>query len=285
MAYTIAAQLDGLLDLNTLFLAYLWEIERTDSVTFRFTSHNRELIYDGDTYTPANGMDDSAKEAQAGVREKNFEARGVISSDAITHEDLRAGLFRGAKVTERLVDWRWPWAGAYVWDTYWIGPTGFSASQWEASVTGLGRHLKVPVGDRYTRTCRTYLGSTECGIDLESYKTTGTVSTIVTQRRKFTSSATGNGDDYHNHGKLVWTSGNNNGITSVVKDYVSSTGQIELQLRTPFDVQASDGFTVYAGCDRRASTCKTKFSNLVNFRGFTEIPGNDALLRAPVSTD
>lgn len=30
------------------------------------------------------------------------------------------------------------------------------------------------------------------------------------------------------------------------------------------------------GCDKRFETCKAKFSNTVNFRGFPHLPGNDA---------
>jgi uncharacterized phage protein (TIGR02218 family) len=32
---------------------------------------------------------------------------------------------------------------------------------------------------------------------------------------------------------------------------------------------------VTAGCDKRFETCRTKFANAVNFRGFPHLPGND----------
>jgi uncharacterized phage protein (TIGR02218 family) len=38
---------------------------------------------------------------------------------------------------------------------------------------------------------------------------------------------------------------------------------------------AGDTFTVAAGCDKQLATCRTKFSNTVNFRGFPHMPGND----------
>ena len=31
-----------------------------------------------------------------------------------------------------------------------------------------------------------------------------------------------------------------------------------------------------AGCDKSFATCKAKFDNAVNFRGFPHLPGNDA---------
>jgi uncharacterized phage protein (TIGR02218 family) len=38
-----------------------------------------------------------------------------------------------------------------------------------------------------------------------------------------------------------------------------------------------------AGCDKRAETCRLKFDNFLNFRGFPHIPGEDWLSSYPVS--
>ena len=40
--------------------------------------------------------------------------------------------------------------------------------------------------------------------------------------------------------------------------------------------QAGDSFTIVAGCDKRFGTCKAKFANRENFRGFPHLPGNDS---------
>ena len=36
-----------------------------------------------------------------------------------------------------------------------------------------------------------------------------------------------------------------------------------------------DAFSVTAGCDKSFSTCRTKFANHLNFRGFPHLPGAD----------
>ena len=46
-------------------------------------------------------------------------------------------------------------------------------------------------------------------------------------------------------------------------------------------VVAGDAVTVLAGCDRRFATCRDKFANSINFRGFPHIPGNDFVLSYP----
>jgi uncharacterized phage protein (TIGR02218 family) len=40
-----------------------------------------------------------------------------------------------------------------------------------------------------------------------------------------------------------------------------------------------DTFEVVAGCDRTFATCKSKFNNVRNFRGFPHIPGRDEGLK------
>jgi uncharacterized phage protein (TIGR02218 family) len=51
----------------------------------------------------------------------------------------------------------------------------------------------------------------------------------------------------------------------------------------PEPLAAGDTFTVTAGCDKHFDTCVAKFNNAVNFRGFPHIPGNDFVVRYPVS--
>jgi len=54
-------------------------------------------------------------------------------------------------------------------------------------------------------------------------------------------------------------------------------GEVRLALwqQMPEPVVAGDLFVVTAGCDKRFETCRTKFDNAVNFRGFPHLPGND----------
>ena len=50
-------------------------------------------------------------------------------------------------------------------------------------------------------------------------------------------------------------------------------------------VEVGDTLAVTVGCDRRWTTCKERFGNEVNFRGFPHIPGSDYVLRHPRSGD
>ena len=44
---------------------------------------------------------------------------------------------------------------------------------------------------------------------------------------------------------------------------------------------SADAFTITAGCDKHFKTCKAKFDNSANFRGFPHVPGIDFALAVP----
>ena len=43
-------------------------------------------------------------------------------------------------------------------------------------------------------------------------------------------------------------------------------------------IAPGDTFQVTAGCDKRFTTCRNRFTNHENFRGFPHMPGNDFAL-------
>jgi uncharacterized phage protein (TIGR02218 family) len=46
---------------------------------------------------------------------------------------------------------------------------------------------------------------------------------------------------------------------------------------------AGDAVTLTVGCDKRFDTCRDRFANALNFRGFPHIPGNDFVMGYAVS--
>ena len=54
-------------------------------------------------------------------------------------------------------------------------------------------------------------------------------------------------------------------------------GTAELALWIPPEraLEAGQAFTLTAGCDKTFATCKARFANHLNFRGFPHVPGAD----------
>lgn len=106
-----------------------------------------------------------------------------------------------------------------------------------------------------------------------------------------TVNATGNGgrtiipvgvDDspgYYDGGLLVWETGLNAGRSQEIKSW--SDGSLYLFQR-PFNLpQVGDRFVLHPGCDKTRATCSEKFSNVINFRGEPDVPGQDKYYQTP----
>ena len=61
----------------------------------------------------------------------------------------------------------------------------------------------------------------------------------------------------------------------------NQNGVFELWISPPFKVQVGDSYKARAGCDKYFNTCKNKYNNVVNFRGFPHIPGRDEVTKYP----
>ena len=62
-----------------------------------------------------------------------------------------------------------------------------------------------------------------------------------------------------------------------VKDF-SAGGVFVLQQAMPNAIAIGDAYSVHAGCDKLLATCRDKFSNVINFRGFPHVPGLDRMV-------
>ena len=90
--------------------------------------------------------------------------------------------------------------------------------------------------------------------------------------------ALGAGTSHFDFGIISWTSGANNGLRMEVKNYVP--GQITLQLPMPYTCAIGDTYTLTAGCGKSLiDDCKTRYDNVLNFRGEPYLPGLDRLVQ------
>lgn len=116
----------------------------------------------------------------------------------------------------------------------------------------------------------------------EAWTRAGTV-TAVLDRTHLTASideprAT---DGWFTGGLLTWETGGNAGRAIEISDWVQATGTLTLFLPMGYAVVPGDAFRIHPGCDKRLETCRTRFDNVLNFRGEPYVPGQDALMSYP----
>lgn len=96
-----------------------------------------------------------------------------------------------------------------------------------------------------------------------------TVATSSTKQLIY-SSRISQANGWFNEGIIEFTSGANAGVKRTIKTHYNNT--LTLVLSLPNMPQIGDSFTLLAGCDRTMGTCRTKFNNITNFRGYPYIP-------------
>jgi len=257
-----------------LTLSTCWKIEADGQAAVGFTDHDSDLVVSGLTFSALGGYAPTSIQSTSGLSVDNLDIQGLLSALGITDADIQAGIYDYAEVWIFQVNWA---------DVTQVIPLKYghlgevrTNDSFLAEFRSLSQLLSQTIGSTITPDCRAQLGDSECGVTLSGFTVTGSV-VAVTDRSKFTDTTRTEADNYFKYGLLTWTSGNNSGYSMEVKLYTLSTGEFEIFEPMPFDVQAGDGYSVYAGCDKFFSTCKAKFNNVINFRGEPHVPTQDQI--------
>jgi uncharacterized phage protein (TIGR02218 family) len=279
---TLSPALQSHLDDGTTTLSWCWRIARSDGVALGFTDHDRPLTFDGTGFEPESGFAASEIRSGSDLSVDAQDATGVLTSDRITETDI--------------LDGRWDNAAVELWRVNWadtsqrvllrrgaVGQIRRGRMAFVAEVRSLAHVLGQTVGRTFQAGCDAALGDLRCGIDLENpiYKGTGIVTDLLRDRAFMASGLSGFDAGWFTSGTLTWTSGANAArITEVLAHGLDGSIATLTLLEAPVRAIAeSDGFIARAGCDKRIATCSAKFANTANFRGFPNIPGQDAVLR------
>ena len=275
------------LALGATTVARAWAVTRADGRVFGFTDHDRDLAFDGVSFKASSGLSASALLQTTGLAIDNAEAVGMLSDAAVTEEDILAGRFDGATFEIWLVNWADIAARALQFRGS-LGQLTRGGGAFHAELRGLTEALNAPQGLVYQAGCGAVLGDGRCRFDLgqPGYAAEVAVEVVENDRLFRFAEFAGYDDRWFERGRFAVLSGAAAGIVAVVKnDRLSDAGRVvELWESLVAPVAAGDRVRIEAGCDKRAETCRLKFHNFLNFRGFPHIPGEDFLASYPVQT-
>ena len=132
------------------------------------------------------------------------------------------------------------------------------------------RSLSYQTGRMYQLYCGYVFGGTRCGFDKTSTDVTGTSDSGTTGY--MVDAARTETEDYWKDGYITFSSGNNNGETRMIKEWDWNNDKFTFDYALPNAVEAGDNYTLYQGCDKSLTKCKSRFANQSNFGGFPHIP-------------
>jgi uncharacterized phage protein (TIGR02218 family) len=303
MLGTTSTSFSDLLTDETLTLCALIDILRTDGVQLAFTTHDEQFLLSGTndpfedvsgltypiTYQPLDSVSASAIRQELGSGIDNLDVIGILSSDAITETDLRAGRYDSAQIRVLLANYEEPAASA--------GDTTRSIMLILRGITGqvtlVDGHYTVEIrsqmqkftqqiGRVFSPLCDVKeFGDARCGFDRTTVQFSFTLVSIDSTLQFHMSGTHDTATAYYSSGRMIATSGANDGLAREIKSHTvdGSDAVIILQRAFPFDFDLADTITLEGGCDRTIGVCHNSFSNAVNFRGFPQMPGNDQLMK------
>lgn len=265
-------------------LATCWRIARRDGEVFRFTDHDRALLVAGEAFEPETGADGAAISSSADLSVDNSEIAGALSSARLSAAELSSGRFDGAEVEIWRVNWAAP-DQRLLLKRGLIGEVKREGSRFTAEIRGLSCLLDQTKGRVYGRLCDATVGDARCGVllDAPAFRGEGAITALLDEQRFLASGLAAFADGWFAHGRLDWLTGANAGTSAHVKSHAA--GEIALWLPPGDGLSIGDEFEVRAGCDKAFKTCRDKFANAVNFRGFHLMPGNDFAISYPLHAE
>jgi uncharacterized phage protein (TIGR02218 family) len=269
-------------------LANCWRIRRKDGVVLGFTDHDETLSFDGTSFVPAHGLDGAEAPAKLGGQVDTSQVLGVLHADAIAEDDILLGRYDGATVES----WRVNWADVsqrLLLRSDTIGEIVREDGLFRAELRSAQQGLNARHGRVYQGLCDAELGDARCKVNVAAgaFRGVATVEAIEDAYRLRVSGLAGFDAGWFAFGQAVWSAGRRDGLRDGVIGHARNGGVDVLAFGVVVGewVEVGDTLTVTAGCDRRFATCKARFDNAINFRGFPHVPGSDFVLRYPRAGD
>ena len=260
-------------------IAWCWKLTLQDGEVMGFTNHDTDLVINNITYEASSGFEPTAVDTTNDMATDNLDVTGMLDSERIKTTDISNGRFDFAEVEIFLCNWVKVTDPVLILRRGTIGRISHGKNGFQAEVRGLLEAFQQAAGLAYQKQCRAQFGDSQCGLNKAAYTFTGTV-TSISQDGSFSTNLTQE-DDYFSYGVIRF---DRTGEEMEVKKYSQTGGGISLFLPVS-SFAVGDTFSISAGCDGNFSTCKTRFSNVFNFRGEPFIPGNDLMASYPGKQD
>jgi len=267
------------LEKDVTTLCQCWILTRRDGVILRLTDHDADLAIGAVTFEAMRGVEAGAIEGASGLAIGGGEIRGALESARIEPADIVAGRYDDARIDAYLVDWRAPALSDLLFSAT-LGEIRRAEGVFIAELRDPLHPLDQEQGRVYARECSAELGDSRCGVALDqpAFRASGAIGATDGVSRVTLPQAASAPAGLFVQGRLRFTSGANSGLVFPIQSQ-EPDGTLHLWQSLPSPAVPGDTVIATAGCDKRFATCRGRFQNTANFRGFPHIPSPDFILR------
>ena len=249
-------------------------IECLNGVTVRLTDYPYDLVMsNAAVYKTDYGYQPTAFTASSAFSPSAIDIDGICAVGGVTRDQLASGVFDNARVYIFKCNFLAPVEDYEPIAAGFFGKTTLQDDAYRIEGMSLVDALNQSVGKVYQAACSRTFGDAGCTKSLAALTVTGTI-TSVTSSSVFRDSARSEAADWFGAGTIQFTTGNNAGLKPLeIKSYAAD-GTITLFDTTYYVPVIGDAYSLIPGCRKREADCRDKYSNIINFFGFTRIPTN-----------
>lgn len=282
MSRTLAGGMSAHIATRSHTRATMLRLDLKDGTSIGITDHDRDLSFDlGDgtlTYSASTGILPSDVKLSAGFSADNFEVTGPIA-EAVTREALLGGRFNKARARLFQVNWASLGSGAIKIMAGDVADAREEGSKFVLGFTSDTARFNQTIGSVLTPYCKADFGDAQCTLTPEEIAATVTA---VTDDMAFAVSFTGSyANDYFNSGQVEFATGALAGTAPVEIFDWTAAGGVTLFVPLSDLPEIGDTLAIRRGCLKTREACMA-YANILNFRGFPEVPGSDQVLKYAV---
>lgn len=286
MSRTLTADMTAHLATAAHTRCLMARLDLADGTTLAITDHDQDLSFDlGDgsvTYSASTGIIPSDIALSLGFTADDIEIAGPITETGLTTRTaIIGGRFDDAIVRVFQVNWSDLTDGAIGLLKGYIVLGQVMGGKFKLTAHSEITRFGQEVGRTITGYCDADFGDARCGF------TPGTLAatvSAVTDERVFAVTFAGTyANDYWNRGMATFLTGALAGTRPIeIYDFTGGTGTGAVALWTGLADAPTigDTLTLTQGCDKTRAACLV-YDNVINFRGFPDVPGSDQVLRYP----
>lgn len=272
--------------------AQTWTITRTDGEVFAFTSLDRPITFRGVVHYPCASLSATATEQSTSIGQNgSMELLGTISEVGISERDLYNGLFDFA----RFEIWMVPWdnAGGEIPFRLLGGTTGTMSHGLDGFkfevLTASAQLRQRGLLEVFSPSCRYGFGNSRdsrCPVNVAALTVTGSATSTTlpaasnaATRRVLIDSTRAEAAGYFDLGIITFTTGANAGASSEIKRFEG--GVFVLWSPLLFPIEVGDAYSATPGCNKTTEDHLKYNADLLDFGGFPDVPGSDAINQSP----
>jgi uncharacterized phage protein (TIGR02218 family) len=279
---TLSAAMSLMLSGKSHTRCFMALLELRDGTSLGITDHDKDIAFDLGggtvTYQAGTGILPSDLVLSAGLETDNCEISGPIG-DTVTLEAVLGGRYDRATVKLFMVNHKNLSAGPLKLLKGSVAQSRVEGGRFVFEVRSDIDRLNQTVGRTIVNNCDADHGDARCGRTPESV--VGTV-TAVTDEMNFTVSYSGSfANAYFDAGTVEALTGDLAGTAPVEVFSWTAAGVIVLFAPLVEAPAIGDTFDIIRGCGKSRADCMAR-NNILNFRGFPEVPGSDQVFKAAI---